>query len=77
MVLFLALLGLCQFLTAHGQTFPLRHAEFWIYPAQTILCGALLLWFRRCYEFQRLKNRRYLAHRAGRLWHLDRAPIFP
>jgi hypothetical protein len=56
MVLFLALLALCQFLTARGQRFFLRHAEFWIYPAQTILCGALLLWFRRCYEFHRLKN---------------------
>src|SRR5207253_3831660 len=56
MVLFLALLALCQSLTARGQAFLLRHAEFWIYPAQTILCGALLLWFRRCYQFHRLKN---------------------
>jgi len=56
MVLFLALLALCQLLTAGSQTFLLRHAEFWIYPAQTILCGALLLWFRRCYEFDGLKN---------------------
>jgi len=56
MVLFLALLALWQLLTARGQTFLLRHAEFWIYPAQTFLCGALLLWFRRCYEFHRLKN---------------------
>jgi uncharacterized protein len=56
MVLFLALLALCQFLTARGQIFFLHHAEFRIYPAQTILCGALLLWFRRCYQFHRLKN---------------------
>jgi CAAX prenyl protease-like protein len=56
MVLFLALLALCQLVTAHGHAFVLRHAEFWIYPTQTILCGALLLWFRRCYEFHRLKN---------------------
>ena len=56
MVLFLALLGLCQFLTTPGQIFFLRHAEFWIYPAQTILCGAFLLWFRRCYQFHRLEN---------------------
>jgi CAAX protease family protein len=52
----LALLAFCQLVTAHGHAFVLRHAEFWIYPAQTILCGALLLWFRRCYEFHRLKN---------------------
>jgi len=56
MVLFLALLGLCQFLTARGQIFFRRHAEFWIYPAQTILCGALLLSFRHCYQFHRLKK---------------------
>jgi hypothetical protein len=56
MVLFLALLALGQFLAARGQVFSLRHSEFWIYPVQTILCGALLLWFRRCYEFHRLRN---------------------
>src|ERR1700730_9130697 len=56
MLAFLALLALCQLLTGRGQSFLLRHAEFWIYPAQTILCGALLLWFRRCYQFHRLKN---------------------
>jgi len=56
MVLFLALLALSQVLVARGQTFLLRQAEFWIYPAQTIFCGALLLWFRRCYEFHPLKN---------------------
>jgi CAAX prenyl protease-like protein len=56
MLLFLALLAFCRLVTAQGHAFVLRHAEFWIYPAQTILCGALLLWFRRCYEFHRLKN---------------------
>jgi hypothetical protein len=34
----------------------LRHADFWIYPAQTILRGALRIWFRRSYEFHRLKD---------------------
>ncbi len=56
MVLFLALLALCQLVTAPGHAFVLRHAEFWVYPTQTIFCDALLLWFRRCYEFHRLKN---------------------
>lgn len=56
MVLFLALLALGQTLAARGQAFFLRHSEFWIYPVQTILCGALLLWFRYCYEFHRLRN---------------------
>ncbi len=53
MLVFLGLLALSQLL--RGQVV-LRHAEFWIYPAQTILCGALLLWFRRCYEFHRPRN---------------------
>ena len=56
MVLFLALLALCQLVTAHGQAFVLRHAEFWVYPAQTILCGLLLLYFQKCYAFHGLKN---------------------
>ena len=56
MVLFLALLALCQLVTAHGHTFVLLHAEFWVYPAQTILCGLLLLYFRECYAFHGLKN---------------------
>jgi len=53
MFVFLGLLALSQLLSG---SVALRHAEFWIYPAQTILCGALLLWFRRCYEFHGLKN---------------------
>ena len=56
MVVFLVLLALCQLVTTHSHAFVLRHAEFWVYPVQTLLCGALLLWFRRCYEFHRLKN---------------------
>jgi CAAX prenyl protease-like protein len=53
MFVFLGLLALSQLLSG---SVVLRHAEFWIYPAQTILCGALLLWFRRRYEFHGLKN---------------------
>jgi CAAX prenyl protease-like protein len=53
MFVFLGLLALSQLLSG---SVVLPHAEFWIYPVQTILCGALLLWFRRCYEFHRLKN---------------------
>jgi CAAX prenyl protease-like protein len=53
MLVFLGLLALSQVLSGNVI---LRHAEFWIFPAQTILCGALLLWFHRCYEFHGLKN---------------------
>jgi CAAX prenyl protease-like protein len=56
MFVFLALLAFSQLLNGSGQSFVLRHAEFWIYPTQTILCGALLLWFRSCYEFHGLKS---------------------
>ena len=30
--------------------------ELWIYPAQTIICGALLVWFRREYDFARRRG---------------------
>ena len=53
MFVFLGLLAFSQLL---GRIVGLRHPEFWIYPAQTLLCGALLIWFRRCYEFHRLKK---------------------
>jgi CAAX prenyl protease-like protein len=33
-------------------SFWLDSPEYWIYPAQTISCGALLIWFWRAYEFR-------------------------
>ena len=53
MFVFLGLLAFSQLLSGRVG---LRHPEFWIYPVQTILCGTLLIWFRRRYEFHRLKN---------------------
>jgi CAAX protease family protein len=53
MVLFGALLGLNSLLKKIGSAPWLNSAEYWIYPAQTILCGGLLLWFRREYNFHR------------------------
>jgi uncharacterized protein len=53
MFVFLVLLAVSQLLKG---SVVLRHSEFWIYPTQTVLCGALLLWFRRCYEFHGLKD---------------------
>jgi uncharacterized protein len=55
MVLFLGLLGIGQWLPSVGGGFAIRHAEFWIYPLQTIGCGALLICFRRSYGFDRLR----------------------
>ena len=30
----------------------LASAEYWIYPLQTVLCGAVLVWFRREYRLR-------------------------
>ena len=52
MTLFLLLLGLRSLLQNRGGASWLAFPEFWIYPAQTILCGGLLLWFWREYELR-------------------------
>src|SRR3984893_4643635 len=49
MVLFVAFLGLIALLHKIDNSFWLRSAEYWVYPLQTILCGALLMWFWREY----------------------------
>jgi CAAX prenyl protease-like protein len=51
MAVFLLLLALRSLLQNGGGAWWRASPEFWIYPAQTILCGGLLLWFRREYEF--------------------------
>ncbi len=53
MALFLALLSLNGGLKSVGGSFWLRSAEYWIYPAQTILCGLLVVWFWRVYRLTR------------------------
>jgi len=35
--------------------------EFWIYPLQTLLCAALLIWFRREYELERPRRLGFAA----------------
>jgi CAAX prenyl protease-like protein len=50
MAVFLTLLGLASVLRKPGAGFWLATPEYWIYPAQTLLCGALVLWFWRDYE---------------------------
>jgi CAAX prenyl protease-like protein len=52
MFLFLLLLALGSGLKYLGSAaFWLASPEYWIFPAQTILCGALVFYFRREYEF--------------------------
>jgi CAAX prenyl protease-like protein len=48
-LLFLALIGLIK---TPGGAFWLASPEYWIYPAQTLICGALLFWFWRDYELR-------------------------
>ncbi|HSP44485.1 MAG TPA: CAAX prenyl protease-related protein [Chthoniobacterales bacterium] len=51
MAVFLALLGLASALRKPEAGFWLASPEYWIYPAQTLLCGGLVAWFWRDYEF--------------------------
>lgn len=53
MALFIGLLMLNSALQSAGGSFWLSSAEYWIYPLQTILCGALTVWFWRAYRLQR------------------------
>ena len=50
MAVFLTLLGLASVLRKPGAAFWLASPEYWIYPAQTLLCGAIVAWFWRDYK---------------------------
>jgi hypothetical protein len=56
MALFVALLGVVSGLKKIGGSFWLASPEYWIFPLQTILCGALVFHFRREYEFGKLRQ---------------------
>jgi CAAX prenyl protease-like protein len=51
-VAFVLLLGLGSILQRTSQRFLFSSAEYWIYPVQTIVCGALVIWFWREYHFE-------------------------
>ena len=51
---FLALLGLVPLASDPAGPFWRAHPEFWVFPLQTIVCGALLLWWRDSYQFRPL-----------------------
>jgi CAAX prenyl protease-like protein len=53
---FLGLLALNGALKKIDNFFWLSSAEYWLYPTQAILCGGLLIWFRRKYDFDRLRR---------------------
>jgi uncharacterized protein len=50
MAVFLTLLGLASTLRKQEAGFWLASPEQWIYPLQTLLCGAAVLWFWRQYQ---------------------------
>src|SRR6478672_11852454 len=52
MAIFISLLGLAGAIRRPGAPLWLSAPEHWIYPAQTILCGAAVVWFWRDYEFR-------------------------
>jgi CAAX prenyl protease-like protein len=56
MLAFIGLLAVNVALKKIGGQFWLRASEYWIYPVQTVLCGVLLIWFRREYEFHGLRR---------------------
>lgn len=53
MLTFIALLVVNVLLKKAGPGFWLASAEYWVYPLQTFVCGAILLWYRREYEWDR------------------------
>ena len=53
MLTFLLLLGLKDLLKKAGGPFWLQFPEYWIYPTQAIVCGSLLIFFRREYDSHR------------------------
>jgi CAAX prenyl protease-like protein len=52
MAVFVTLLGVVGLVRKPDGAFWLASPEYWIYPAQTIICGALLIWFWREYEIR-------------------------
>jgi CAAX prenyl protease-like protein len=54
-LLFILLLGVSSAVKKPGAPLWLAAPEFWLYPLQTLLCFGLLIYFRREYEFGRIR----------------------
>jgi CAAX prenyl protease-like protein len=55
MAVFIAMLALNSYvLKKIDNSFWLSSAEYWVYPLQTVLCGGLVFWFRRDYQWSRI-----------------------
>ncbi|MEY2487716.1 MAG: protease family protein [Verrucomicrobiota bacterium] len=53
MAVFIGLLAVNGLLKKIGNSFWLTSSEYWIYPLQAVLCGALLYWFWGVYDLRR------------------------
>lgn len=51
-VAFLVLMAAGKAVRNFGESFWFQSPEYWVYPIQTVICGALLLWFWGEYEFR-------------------------
>jgi CAAX prenyl protease-like protein len=51
MGVFMGLLGLVSLFKMIGGSFWLTSPEYWLFPLQTLVCGGLLLWYWREYDF--------------------------
>lgn len=56
MALFIGLLALSSGAKALGDSPWLSRSEYWIYPAQTVLCPLVIWWFWGEYEFTKLRQ---------------------
>jgi CAAX prenyl protease-like protein len=56
MALFLISLAAVAALKKIGGGFWLDSPEYWVYPLQTVGCGALLLWYRKRYELHPIRG---------------------
>jgi uncharacterized protein len=68
-VVFMALLALGELVSHFGDglaSWPLAEPKYWIFPLQTVLCGVLLIWWWRSYDFR--WNRGWLVGVAAGLF---------
>jgi uncharacterized protein len=60
----LALVGALEWLGGDDGPFWLVESKYWVYPLQTIVCGGILIWYWKEYDWA--MNRRAVFH--GLLW---------
>ena len=63
-IVFAAFLAVTQLLHGLGRSIWLGHAEFWVYPLQTLICGGLVFFYRRHYPLEK-PRRAVVASIAG------------